>query len=245
MAGQWYVQDNQRETGPFTAAQIKAQAVNSRIKPETLVRKGKRGNWVAAARVKGLLSAVQLQQSETVPTKPQAKTTAGTTAKINAEGEFFAPLRNRRKRFIIFALLVGFALIGPSPWLHKAIFFLSMGLIIGSYPIVQVKQRTIEHTMIVGFFPVRRKSWKLRQFISVETDAEPRITQAIGCLVFIIFPIWFMFRIFDHLMPWLGGDHKLWLRQNDDARLQIWQGNNTDHFEANLQLLESTGLPIR
>jgi hypothetical protein len=245
MAGQWYVQDNQRAAGPFTAAQIKTQAENSRIKPETLVRKGARGNWVAAARVKGLLSAVQLQQSASVSTQTPATTTAEATAKIDDEGEFFAPLRNRRKRFIIFALLVGFALIGPSPWLHKAIFFLSMGLIFGSYPIVQVKQRTIEQTMIVGFFPVRRRSWKLRQFISVETDAEPRITQAVGCLVFIILPIWLMFRLFDHLMPWLGGDHKLWLRRHDDERLQIWQGNNTDHFEANLKLLESTELPIR
>ena len=150
MAGQWYIQDNQRATGPFTAAQIKAQAENSRIKPETLVRKGARGNWVAAARVKGLLSAVQLQQSAPVSTQPPATTTAEATAKIDDEEEFFAPLRNRRKRFIIFALLVGFALIGPSPWLHKAIFFLSMGLIFGSYPIVQVKQRTIEQTMIVS-----------------------------------------------------------------------------------------------
>jgi hypothetical protein len=53
-----------------------------------------------------------------------------------------------------------------------------------------------------------------------------------------------MFRIFDHVMPWLGGDHKLWLRQYDDERLLIWQGNNAAHFEANLRRLESAGLRI-
>jgi hypothetical protein len=45
-------------------------------------------------------------------------------------------------------------------------------------------------------------------------------------------------------MPWLGGNYKLFLRQYDDEKLLIWQGNNTTDFEANLALFEAVGLPI-
>ena len=46
------------------------------------------------------------------------------------------------------------------------------------------------------------------------------------------------------MMPWIGGDYRLWLRQYNDERIQIWPGNNTADFEANLALLESAGLQI-
>ena len=41
-----------------------------------------------------------------------------------------------------------------------------------------------------------------------------------------------------------GGNYKLFLKQYDDEQLLIWQGNNTADYEANLDLLESAGLPI-
>ena len=75
-------------------------------------------------------------------------------------------------------------------------------------------------------------------------DTESRITQSVGCLIIIVFWYWLLFRIFDHMMPWLGGDYKLWLRRYDDERIQIWQGNNTVDFEANLDLLKSSGLRV-
>ena len=97
---------------------------------------------------------------------------------------------------------------------------------------------------MVFFFPVHKKTWRLRDFISVETDMEPRIADTIGCLVLVVFFIWFLFRLFDHMMPWLGGNYKLFLRQYDDEKLLIWQGNNTSDYEANLALFESAGLAI-
>ena len=45
MAAEWYVDDGDRATGPFSVSQMKAQAAAARIKPDTQVRKGK---WVAA-----------------------------------------------------------------------------------------------------------------------------------------------------------------------------------------------------
>jgi len=58
MAAEWYVDDGDRATGPFSVSQMKAQAAAARIKPDTQVRKGKRGKWVAAKQVKGLLPPV-------------------------------------------------------------------------------------------------------------------------------------------------------------------------------------------
>ena len=51
-------------------------------------------------------------------------------------------------------------------------------------------------------------------------------------------------RLLDYVIPWLGGNYKLFLRQYDDEKVLIWQGNNTSDYEGNLALLESAGLTI-
>ena len=249
MASEWYVEDNDRAIGPFTVAQMKAQATSSRIKPETRVRKGRRGKWIAAKNVKGLLDP-RADQQTTSSAKPSfSKSKRQSTPQVTGvgsaeEGVFLAPLRNRKRRAVIFGVLVVFILIGQAP-IHQQLFFdITVGLIIGSYPIVEVKKKSIEQTIMVFFFPVHKKIWKMRDFVSVETGVESRIADTIGCMVLIFFWYWFLFRLFDHMMPWLGGNYKLFLRQYDDEKLLIWQGNNTTDYEANLALFEAAGLPI-
>lgn len=265
MASEWFVNNDDQTTGPFTVPQMKAQAKAGRIKPSTLVRKGK-GKWIEARRVQGLLAATQ--KPATVDGIPAAKTGKSKTGKSKPnksnnqsdkirspqvtgaaisdddESTFLAPLRKRRGRAIIFSVLVIFMLIGRAPIHQQLVFDICMGLILGSYPLVEVKKRTIERTLMIFFYPAHKTIWKLRDFTAVETDVEPRIADKIGILIFFFFWLWFMFRLFDRVMPWLGGDYKLWLRQWDDERLLIWQGNNTADFEANLALLEATGLRI-
>lgn len=230
MAREWYVEDEGRATGPFNVAQMKAQAASNRIKPETRVRKGRSGKWIAAKKVKGLLD-VDAPQPEHLK-KKKAKPTPQVTGvkQSEEEGIWLAPVRNRRRRVLIYVCLVPFIMIGQAPIYQQLPFVLAVGLIIGSYPIVEVKKKTIEKTIMVFFFPVHKKAWRLRDFISVETDMEP--------------PSWFLFRLFDLMMPWLGGNYKLFLRQYDDEKLLIWQGNNTSDYEANLALFESAGLAI-
>lgn len=248
MASEWYVEDNERATGPFTVAQMKAQVTSARIKPDTRVRKGRRGKWVEAKNVKGLIPANENKQSparqRTAATK-DAKAVPRVTGEISGtEGVFLAPLRNRKRRGIVFILLVLFIVIGQAP-IHQQLFFdITVGLLIGSYPLVEVKKKTIEQTLIIFFIPVHRKVWKMRDFVGVETGVEPRIADTLGCFVLIFFWYWFLFRLFDHIVPWLGGNYKLFLRQYDDEKLLIWQGNNTTDFENNLALFESAGLPI-
>ena len=244
MTTQWYVEDEGRAIGPFNAAQMRAQAASNRIRPETRVRKGRGGKWIAAKKVKGLLATPPSQQ--VTPPEPHAKATPQVTGVKQGENEgtFLVPLRNRRRRAVIYLALVAFIAIGQAA-IHKQLFFdVTVGLLIGSYPIVEVKKKTVEQTIFIFFFPVHKKVWRLRDFLSVETGVEPRIADTIGCFVLLFFWYWFLFRLFDHLMPWLGGNYKLFLRSYDDEKLLIWQGNSTSAYEANLALFQSAGLPI-
>lgn len=244
MTSQWYIEDEGRALGPFSAAQMKAQAAAKRIGPETRVRQGQTGPWTAARNVKGLLksAAPQPEPSEQSNTKPAPQPTA---AKQSADEAFrLAPIRNRNRRVLIYLGLVAFILIGQAPF-HKQLFFdLSVGLLIGSYPIVEIRKQKIERTLMIFLFPVHKKAWRLRDFVGVEAGREPRITETVGCLVLIFFWYWFLSRLLDYVIPWLGGNYKLVLRQYDDETVLIWQGNSTSDYEANLALLESAGLPI-
>lgn len=243
MASEWYVEDNDRAIGPFSVSQMKAQAAAGRIKPDTRVRKGKRGKWIAAKQVQGL-HAPRQSTEHAADTADTPATTPTVASGVEEGGTFLAPLRRRKWRLIIFVLLVLFILAGQAAPVPQITFDLCMGFILGSYPIVEVKKKTIEQTLFVFFFPVHKKVYKLRDFVAVEADVETRITQYVGCLILFVFFYWLLFRIFDRVMPWLGGDYKLWLRRYDDERIIIWQGNNTTDYEANLALLESAGLRI-
>lgn len=119
-----------------------------------------------------------------------------------------------------------------------------MGLIIGSYPLVQVKKKTIEQTLFVLFYPVHTKVLRLRDFVSVEADVEPGMGDQFGCLIYVFFWYAIMWKFFDFLMPWLGGTYKLYLKELTDERTLIWQGSNTYDYEANLDLFVSKGLPV-
>jgi hypothetical protein len=68
MADQWYCRISDEESGPISAPELKVMAAKGLLSPQDMVRRGEKGTWVAAARVKGLFS-----QGET----PAAGTTAG------------------------------------------------------------------------------------------------------------------------------------------------------------------------
>ncbi len=244
MASEWYIENEGRALGPFSAAQMKAQAAAKRIRPETRVRQGQTGPWTAAKNVKGLLKAATPQQESSEP--GNAKSTPQPTAVKQSENGVIRllPVRSRNRRALIYLGLVVFIVIGQAPF-HKQLFFdLTVGLLIGSYPVVEIKNKTIERTLMIFFFPVHKKMWRRRDFFGVEASREPRITETVGCLVLFFFWYWFLSRLLDYVIPWLGGNYKLSLRQCDDESVLIWQGNSTSDYEANLALLESAGLPI-
>ena len=56
-----------------------------------------------------------------------------------------------------------------------------------------------------------------------------------------VLAIWLL----DWLIPWAGGDYKLWLRTKSDQRVLAWQGNGEANFRRNLEILEEvSGLPV-
>lgn len=50
----WYYRELGQEQGPFSPAEFLEMARRKRIGPETLVRKGALGRWVAACKIRGL-----------------------------------------------------------------------------------------------------------------------------------------------------------------------------------------------
>ena len=54
MADPWYCMIAGAQTGPLSAAQLKALAVEGRLFPQDQVRQGTVGPWVVAGQVKGL-----------------------------------------------------------------------------------------------------------------------------------------------------------------------------------------------
>jgi hypothetical protein len=239
MSADWYIRQDGKTRGPVTPQQLRALARKSVITRHSTVRKGKLGDWVPASRVKGLFETMAApgKNSDDAAHQPTA-TTPDPGSYQGDEESVLVPHRRIRARLITLLLLVGFVCIGPSPWYQKILFAISMVLIFGAFPIIRVTQKTIEQTIVVGFYPVHTKRWKLRDFSAVETDIERRITETFGLLVLFFWVFWLLFRIFDHLMPWMGGDYKIFLRQFDDERLLIWQGNRDVDFETNREILE-------
>lgn len=71
MRSEWYYQLMGDELGPLTADELRAHAQEKRIMPDTPVRKGTRGQWVTADRVRGLLDRMEL-----TPSPPQSTSQA-------------------------------------------------------------------------------------------------------------------------------------------------------------------------
>lgn len=64
---QWFVRKGDKTHGPFTSHQLKQLAGQSKIGPETKVRRGNDGQWVAAQKVKGLFPTKPATEVMTAP----------------------------------------------------------------------------------------------------------------------------------------------------------------------------------
>ena len=224
MATEWFVRDDDRETGPFTVAQLKAQAAANKLSPDTRIRRGRHGKWHAAKNVKGLLPKQLVEASKEQTDSKQAKSQRKRSQPDEEEGTFLAPVPSRKVRAIIWGCICGLVLLGKAPIYQQLVFDLTVGFVIGSFPIIELKKKFIEQTIFVLFYPVYKNRWRLKDYYAVESYADE--------------PAMFL-RLFELLMPWLGGTYKIHLKDYAEERTVIWQGNNTRDYEANLALLKS------
>jgi len=111
------------------------------------------------------------------------------------------------------------------------------------------RARIVETTFVAQFhfafipFPVQKCKLAVVGFVeTIYGGSQP------GLWTFILFgPLQFIMGwIFDYLIPALGGPYEIWLITAKGREILAWQGHNQQHFEANLELLQSqTGAEIR
>jgi hypothetical protein len=173
---------------------------------------------------------------------PSTSPTAG-DLEIHSLRIALAPHRRVGPRLAVLTGLVFFLLLGSPPLLGLLAFTLAAALLLGSFPRAYASSVGIERELLVMFVTVHvaRHDWK--NFEAIETDIEEQTPTELFFLLGFDTLVWGW--VVNHLLPWLGGDFKLWLRTPSGARVLAWQGDGETRFRANLGILESqSGLPV-
>ena len=143
-------------------------------------------------------------------------------------------------RVLILALLLSMTLIGTAPWTVKLVAALTMVAVLGTFPRPRINSEFFEKEWFVVFVPVSVRRTPMADVMQIETDLEYRIGLAGGFVLSLFIGLWNMLMIWllDWLIPWAGGDYKLWLRTASGDRVLAWQGNGETNFRQNLEILE-------
>ncbi len=151
-------------------------------------------------------------------------------------------------RLIIVLALSALALLARAEWYKKAVFCAGMAAWLGSFPQARFAGDRFERAMFLLFIPARVKRWSLDRFISIETGTEVPVLDNSGLdrvFWFWWWDWWLIWKLCDLIIPWLGGQYKLWLRSASGKRVLAWQGNSDRQFRDNMELLKHrTGLPV-
>jgi hypothetical protein len=117
-------------------------------------------------------------------------------------------------RATILALLVVFALIGGSGPIATIVFCLVMAGLFGTFPRCRISSEQFEREWFVFFVPVRVERTCLADVTQIETDVEQKMGIQGGCLLSLFVGVQnvLMVWLLDWLIPWAGGDYKIWLR---------------------------------
>jgi hypothetical protein len=150
-------------------------------------------------------------------------------------------------RVTILGSLTILAWIGPTPWHAKIGFPLMVAALVGTFPRPRIHADCFETEWFVVFVPARRRRIPLADVVGIETDVEQQMGMTTGCAVMVLFGLenLLMVWLLDWLLPWAGGDYKLWLRPLKGKRVLAWQGRGDNNFRQNQKILEdTTGLPV-
>ena len=146
-------------------------------------------------------------------------------------------------RRVLFGVLIIPALVASSPWFVKIVGCAMVAFLTGTYRESRIVGSRFETRMVFLFVRRDYKKFKLDHVVTIETGLEDRA----GWGTFFLFgPLyWAASRACDFLLPWVGGEFKLWLRSARGRRLLAWQGNSEDYFQSNLEILQTaTGADV-
>ena len=143
-------------------------------------------------------------------------------------------------RVLILVLLLFMTLIGTAPWAVKLVAALTMVAVLGTFPRPRINSEFFEKEWFVVFVPVSVRRTPMADVVQIETDLEYKIGLTGGVVLSLFIGLWNMLMIWllDWLIPWAGGDYKLWLRTASGSRVLAWQGNGDANFRQNLKILE-------
>ncbi len=164
----------------------------------------------------------------------------------NAKETFLVPYRQMLPRLIVLVVLMIFLQIGNA-WYRTILPGLLFAALLGTFPRICVSRDLLKWRLYVMFYPVHVRQWPMKPFVLIRTGLEGRFSMQEGCLAGLTLGLHniVMAKAFDYLIPWVGGDYKLWLETGSGKRVLVWQGNGGGYFRTNLDLLEEvSGLPI-
>ena len=153
-------------------------------------------------------------------------------------------------RASILGLLAALVSIGHAPWSTCIGFCVMMAGFLGTFPRATINAEYFDKEWFAFFVPVGISRTRVAHVVRIETDLESRMGLFGGAILswFIgLFNVLFIWAL-DWLIPWMGGDYKLWFRMHADhseRRVLVWQGNGEGNFRYNMELLAKiTGMPV-
>jgi chitodextrinase len=66
MPTEWYYRASGTTVGPLSATELRRRALDGCVEPDHLVRRGREGPWVPAARLKGVFPATRLSRATAI-----------------------------------------------------------------------------------------------------------------------------------------------------------------------------------
>ncbi len=145
-------------------------------------------------------------------------------------------------RRILFVVAMIPLLFSSMSWYVKPVAAVMPAFLLGSYRLAYVSEGSLYLQMVVMFLPLRLRRYPLNRIVAIET----KWTDAAHAGWFLMFGLyWLWCRLFDWLVPWMGGSYELWVRSAKGKRVLVWQGNSDEIYQENLELLHgAAGVPI-
>ena len=113
----------------------------------------------------------------------------------------------------------------------------------GTYRVSRIVGDRFDTRFHLAFVPISRGRCNLRGVVDIHTTYQ----NAFGWWTLILFgPFqWLFGKVFDYLIPALGGPYEIWLETAKGREILAWNGYNQQHYEKNLEFLRTrTGAEV-